>query len=288
MKYKKGLSVTLAVYNEQQNLDKCLSAIKNIADEIIIADGASTDETLKIAKKYKAKIINTTNKPNFHINKAMANNEAMYEWVLQLDADEEVSPELTDEIESIVAGNYFGVNGYQTPFKKFIGSLLNKNQVHDLERPADAYFIPRRNYFLGSFLYNTGQYPDPVIRLFRNGRAYLPAKDVHEQMVVKGMTGFLKNDLIHWATPEFSRYMLRENRYSSLLASQMKNEGVKINLINDIKYLVFMPLTTFLKLFFRYRGFMDKFPGFVFSLFSGLHFAFAYIKLWQLYEKNKS
>lgn len=288
MKYKKGLSVTLATYNEEENLDKCLSAIDKLANEIIIADGSSTDKTVDIAKKHNAKIIRTTNKPNFHINKAMANKKASYEWVLQLDADEEVSPELASEVKQIIDGEYFGLDSYQTPTKKFLSTILPIKKVNLLTKSAEAYYIPRRNFFLGSFLYNTGQYPDPVIRLFKNGKAYLPAKDVHEQMVVQGNIGFLKNDLLHWATPKFSRYMLRENRYSSLLAKQMKDAGIKVTMLNDVYYLFLKPLKTFLKMYFRYRGFMDGFPGFVFSVFSGLHFAFAYIKMWQLYEKDKS
>lgn len=106
-------------------------------------------------------------------------------------------------------------------------------------------------------------------------------------MVVKGVIGWLRSDLEHFATPDFSRYLLRENRYSSLHAEQLKTLGVKINLANTLNYLFFKPLGTFGSLYLRHRGFLDGFPGFVFSLYSGLHHAFSYMKLWELYKDKE-
>src|SRR3989338_8459456 len=98
----KTLSVVLATFNEEKNLASCIESFKDIADEIIIVDGASTDKTVEIAKKYGAKVKITTNKENFHINKQMAIDIATSDWVLQMDADEQVSPELAQEIKSIL------------------------------------------------------------------------------------------------------------------------------------------------------------------------------------------
>ncbi|MDP2684963.1 MAG: glycosyltransferase, partial [bacterium] len=98
------LSVVLATYNEEKNLSECLSSIRDLADEIVIVDGSSTDGTVGIAKKYEAKVNITTNKPNFHINKQMAIDMATGDWILQLDADEVVSPELKEEIRRILDG----------------------------------------------------------------------------------------------------------------------------------------------------------------------------------------
>lgn len=280
---RQTLSVTLATYNEEKNIVKCLKAVKKIADEIIIVDGSSTDKTVMMAKKFGAKVIKTTNKPNFHINKAMANKAAKSDWVLQLDADEEVGSSLLSEINSLLEGRYFGFDSYVSPLRAFIGRRRAR-----LSGPASAYYLPRSNFFLGRFLKNTGQYPDPVIRLFQKSKAYLPAKDVHEQMIVDGQVGYLDSPLLHWATPEFSRYMLRENRYSSLYAQQLRDQGIKVGLLNTLYFLFIKPTTVFVSLFFRYRGFLDGFPGFVFSLFSGLHFSLSYIKLWQLEENEKN
>jgi len=127
------LSVVLATHNEEENLPGCLDSVRNLADEIIIVDGSSMDRTVEIAKKYGAKIKITTNKPNFHINKQMAIDMATGDWILQLDADEKVSPELVQEIKSEIRNPKSEINGY---------------------------WMPRKNWFLGRFLMKGGQYPD--------------------------------------------------------------------------------------------------------------------------------
>lgn len=279
------LSVTLATYNEEANIRRCLTAVKDLADEIIVVDGSSTDKTREIAKEHGARVIKTTNPPVFHINKQKANDLAKGDWILQLDGDETVTKELKKEIKQLLAGEYFGYDSWVSPLKKLFG-----RKAHSLSEPAAAYYLPRRNYFLGRYLKNAGQYPDPVIRLFQRGKAHLPARDVHEQMAVEGKIGYLTGELDHLATPDFGRYLLRENRYSSLSARLLKEAGVKISVGNTINYLFIKPFSTFLSLYFRYRGFLDGFPGFVFSLYSGFHHAFSYMKLWELYrnEKNQS
>lgn len=246
------LSVAIATYNEAENIGKCLDALKGWVDEIIIADGSSVDKTREIAKKYGAKVIKTTNKPIFHINKNIAIDACGGDWILQLDADEIVPEEMKKEILDIV----------------------NKQKE---EQPV-AYWLKRKNYFLGRYLKKGGQYPDPVIRFFRNGKARLPAKDVHEQMAVDGEIGWLKSDLDHWATPYFSRYMLREKRYSTLKAKEFLEAKTPVNPFTFIKYVIFLPIKTFLMIYLRHKGFVDGWQGFVFAFFSGLHHAWSFVK----------
>jgi len=252
------LSVVLAVYNEERNLPLCLNSVKNLADEIVIVDGSSTDKTVEVAKKYGSKIIETTNKPMFHINKQMAIDAAACDWILQLDADEQVSDELGREIAEIVAGN-----------SKFNG-----------------FWIPRKNFFLGKFLKKGGQYPDPVVRLFKKNKGFLACETVHEQVKIEGEVGWIKNDLIHIADPSFSRYLLRYNRYTTELAVNLDKSDLKLNPWTGLVYLVIKPTRWFLLTFFRHKGFVDGFPGFVFSFFSSLRFAVAYIKYWE--RKNST
>jgi len=286
---KLPLSVTLSTFNEEAILGKCLEAIKDIASEIVIFDGMSTDKTVEVARKYGAKITLTTNKPNFHINKKMANDQAKSKWVLQLDADEVVTSQLKEEIRKLLTGSYFGYDSWQSPLKAMIGRVLPLfHKPNKLSAPASAYYLVRKNFFLNRYLMNTGQYPDPVIRLFQKGKAFLPAKDVHEQMEVVGQIGWLKGELDHYATPNFSRYLTRENRYSSLLADELYKRKVKITVFNTINYLFIKPALTFFRLYVRYRGFLDGFPGFVFSIYSGFHYAFGYMKLWELYREEDS
>ncbi len=281
------ISVTMASYNNEDCIANCLESVKGWADEIIVVDGHSTDKTVEIAKKYGAKILLRENNPIFHVQKQIGNDEAKSDWVLQLDTDEVVPEALKNEINDLLANNSFGYSNWISPAKKFINKFFGIfPEPKKLSKPAEAYWLPRKNYFLNRFLKNSGQYPDPIIRLFQRGKAYLPAKSVHEQMVVSGNTGWLVNDYEHFGTPDFKRYLLREDRYSSLTAQELYKGKVKINLVNTLNYLFLLPLTTFLGLYIRYRGILDGFPGFVFSLYSGLHFAFSYMKLYEIYKKE--
>jgi glycosyltransferase involved in cell wall biosynthesis len=257
LKNKPFLSVVLATFNESANIKRCLDAVGSIADEIIVVDGSSTDDTAAIAKQCGAQVIETTNKPIFHINKQMAMDQATGEWVLQLDADEVVDDELV----------------------RFINQSLSSTQ-------HDAFWIRRKNWFLGTFLRKGGQYPDPVIRLYRNGKAHLPQKDVHEQMVVDGTIGWADGHLLHYNAPTFSRYITNANRYTSLTAQNMYTKNIRITFVNNLYYLWIKPIHVFGSLFFRHRGYVDGFPGFVFAWFSGLHYALAYMKLGDLYREK--
>lgn len=256
----KKLSVVLATFNEAQNIERCLRSVSDIADEMIVVDGESTDETVNIAKKLGARVISTTNKVMFHTNKQMAMDEATGEWVLQLDADEVVDDEL----------------------KKAISRLKQKGS------DKSAYFIRRKNFFLGRFLTKGGQYPDMIIRLYKNGQAHLPQADVHEQMLVNGEVGIIDGHLLHYNAPTFQRYLTNANRYTSLTAESLKAGGVSMTITNDIDYLLVKPILKFMSIFFRHKGFYDGFPGLVFALFSGLHHSLAYMKLGDLYRNESS
>lgn len=244
------LSLCLAVFNEEKNIHYPLDSSYDLADEVIIVDGGSSDRTVEIAKSYgkKVKIIVSPNPKMFHINKQKAIEAAQGEWILQLDADEELSAELKKEILEII-----------------------KSDV----KPA-AFNMPRKNWFLSRFLMKGGQYPDYTIRLYKNGAARFPCRDVHENVEINGELGYLKNPLLHYADPDFSRYLLRWDRYTSLEVERMP-KGVKLNFF---RYFVWLPKTTFLMMYFRHKGFMDGFPGFVFSLFSAIRFWVIYIKWW--------
>ena len=284
---RQTISVVLATFNEEANIKTCLESVKGWVDEIIIVDEQSTDKTKEIAEGLGAKVYSEPHEQIFHITKNKAINKAKSTWILQLDADERVTEEMKKEIIGILEGDYFGFDNWISPLRKTINKIIKIfPEPNKLAKPAQAYWLPRKNYFLTRYLKNTGQYPDPVIRLFQKGKAILPAKDVHEQMKVDGVVGWLKTDLDHYATPDFSRYLLRENRYSSLQARFYKEAGLKINFGNTIWFLFFKPAGTFLNLYIRRRGFLDGFPGFVFSLYSGFHHAFSYMKLWELYKND--
>src|SRR5581483_2036783 len=241
------LSVVLATYNEEKNLGDCLRSVSDFASEIVIVDGTSNDKTVEIAKKFNAKVLITTNPPNFHINKQKAIDMAKMDWILQLDADERVDEKLKKEIlEKIEDKNYNG------------------------------YWIPRKNFFLGRFLKKGGQYPDYTLRLYRKGKGRLPQKDVHEQAEVEGKVGYLKYPLIHIADPSFKRYLLRFDRYTTLKAQDYKKEHFGKNPLQFIKYMLILPIYWFLLAYLRHKGFVDSWQGFVFAFFSALRFPVSY------------
>lgn len=260
------ISVVLATYNEEKNIKHCLKSVNEFADEIIVVDGSSTDKTREMARKLGAEVIKTTNKPNFHINKQMAMDRATGDLVLQLDADEVVDKTLQKFI-----------------LKAHLQILKRKNHHHK----TVAWWLKRKNLFMGQFFKKTGQYPDPVIRLYVNGYAKLPQKDVHEQMKVDGRVAWAEGHLIHYANPSFRDYMRKWNTYTSFKAEQLLASKTKINFINSIKYLIWLPTKTFVLLFIRHKGFVDKIPGFVFSVMSGLYHLVSYLKLWSLYQEKK-
>jgi len=261
------ISIVLATHNEEKNIQRCLESVKDFADEIIVVDGSSTDKTREKAQKLGASVIKTTNKSNFHINKQMAMDQAKGDLVLQLDADEEVGEIL------------------QKFIKKTHSEILKRKNHH---HQAVAWRLKRKNLFMGQFFKKTGQYPDPVIRLYVNGYAKLPQKDIHEQMIVNGKVAWADGHLIHYANPSFKDYMRKWNTYTSFKARQLLDDKIKINFINSIKYLVWLPNKTFILLFLRHKGFVDGIPGFVFSVMSGLHHTMSYLKLWGLYQERNT
>ncbi|MFZ2199764.1 MAG: glycosyltransferase family 2 protein [Microgenomates group bacterium] len=254
------LSVALAVYNESENLGQCLESIAGIADEIIVVDGSSRDNTVEIATKYGARVIKEVNRTNFHINKQIAIDACHGTWILQLDADERVSSMLAKEIRTII----------DLP----------------LTGQPSAYYVKRRNYFLGRWMSKGGMYPDPVIRFFQRGKARLPQASVHELMTVDGPTKWLEQDLLHIADPTFSRYLLRSNRYTTLQAEEwLKSKAIGQDIWSILLYTLIKPFIRFVEIYLRHKGFQDGFPGFVFALYSGAHIRSSYVKY---YEKMKS
>jgi len=258
---KKELSVCMAVYNEAKNMRRCLSAVVDWVDEVVIVDGKSTDETVKIAKSFgsKIKVYSFKNPTNFLKNRALAMKYANSRWLLVLDADEVVTKKLKQEILKTVASS-----------KK------------------EGYWLPRLNHFLGKPLTKGGQYPDYCLRLVLKKLAFQPTENLHNQVSIKSrkkVTGYLKNPLWHYPYPSFEVYLRKWVQYSSHEADLLIEKKMKPSFWLFVKYFVIKPKLWFLKTYFRHKGFYDGFAGFVFALFSSLRFLVIYIKL---YEKNRS
>lgn len=256
----KSLSVVLAVYNEEKNIAKCIRSISGWCQEIIVVDGRSTDKTSVIARSLGAKVYSVPNRVNFHFNKQIAIDKAKGDWILQLDADEVVTDELKEEISKTI-------NNHQSA-------------VTDI----NGFWIPRKNYFLGKWLRKGGQYPDATVRLYKNGKGKLPCKSVHEQAVVEGNTGYLKSPLLHFPYPDFKHYLEHFEKYTDISAGEISGETRQGDLFKAVSYLFIKPVWWFLKTYFRHKGFVDGWNGFVFSFYSSLRFPVSFIK----YLKHKS
>ena len=256
------LSIAIAVYNEATNIDACLSSVSSWVDEIVVVDGGSTDETVKIAKKYTNKIIQTDNPPIFHINKQKALDACTGEWILQLDADEIVTEDLQKEILHII----------HEP------GTRNPASPADRQQPMNGYYIPRKNYFWGHFMRKGGQYPDYVIRLIKRGYAKFPCKTVHEQIEVDGTVGYLKEPMLHFSYRTKEDYWKKADTYKTLRALSMQKNNTKKTLGTRVRYNLILPIKTFFLLFIRHKGFIDGWYGLVFAYWSALDYPISYKK----------
>jgi glycosyltransferase involved in cell wall biosynthesis len=271
------LSVVLATRNEEANIERCLNSVKDIADEMIVVDEYSEDRTREIAQKFGAKVFLEPHHDIFHITKQKALERATGDWILQLDADEAVTPELSEQIKATVGGNPPKVENKL--FERHQKLLERRDgAIGTSSGEIVAYFLPRRNMFLGRPLIHAGVYPDGEIRLVKKGHARFPQKSVHEQIDVDGKVGWLGGDLMHYDSPTLSRYLSRNNRYTDLIAKEMAQDNVKKNVWSFILFVIFKPIFTFFSLFFRHLGILDGPRGFLWSFFSSVRFAIAYFK----------
>ncbi len=279
------LSLCIATFNEEKFIYYPMESAYDLADEVIIVDGGSSDKTVEVAKSYgpKVRVISTNNPSMFHLNKQKAIEAAKGEWILQLDADEALSEKLKEEIKKAIGGRRVRDPDSAHLPSPFVGRSTGGKELSDriYRNETVAYWIPRKNYFLGRFLTKGGVYPDFTIRLYKNGVARFPCKSVHENVEVKGSVGYLKNPLLHYADPSFSRYLKRWQRYTGLDAGILIKNKQKPNVFD---YLIIKPFAWFSSAYFRHLGFLDGWQGFVFHFMSSIRFWAIYAK----YSKIKS
>jgi glycosyltransferase involved in cell wall biosynthesis len=192
-----SLSVVTITKNEEANLARTLQSVA-WADEIVVLDSGSTDRTREIAESFHAKFFVEPWK-GFAAQKNSALQKATGDWILSLDADEEVEPALANEIRKTLSAN----------------------------PSAAGFWIPRKNFFLGRWMRHGGFYPDPKLRLFRRGTGSFEDRLVHEDVRLQGPTAKLKQNLLHHAYPTLDGYLEHMNRYSSLGAQMMVTRVVR-------------------------------------------------------------
>jgi len=243
------LSVALIVKNEELNLAACLDTVK-WADEIVVLDAGSDDKTIEIAKKYSEKVYVNSDWQGYGVQRQRLQDMTSCDWILMLDADERVTPELQNEIQNVLSED-------------------NRNNV---------YALPRLSWCFGSFIRHSGWYPDYVTRLYAKESAQYNANLVHEKLEYSSdMKSIkLKGDLLHYTYRDLEHYLVKSASYATAWADQKQAKGKSSSLLQGISHGV----ACFLKMYVFRLGFLDGKQGFLLALLSA-HSTFAkYADLW--------
>ncbi len=242
-----AFSVVLITQNAAAQLAECLASVA-FADEVVVVDTGSTDGTVPLAERYGARVV-SKEWLGFGRQKQFAVEQAANDWVLCLDADERVSPELAASL------------------------------VREMGAPAaPVYRMPRRNRFLGRWLRHGEGYPDLSARLFDRRQARWSDDVVHEKVLYTVTPGLLQGDLLHESAEDIGRYLDKQNRYTMLAAAELHRRGQHAGMIE----LVFSPMLRFLKFYVLRLGFLDGLPGLVHISIGCMNSFMKYAKLVEL------
>lgn len=247
------LTVAIITFNEERNIARCLKSVQKIADEIVVVDSGSTDNTEKICAEYGVRFI--THPFHGHIEqKNFATAQASNDAVLSLDADEALSDEL-------------------------IQSILKIKDKH----LADAYSFNRLTNYCGYWVKHCGWYPDKKLRIYNRKLGNWTGNNPHDkyELKEKGTVVHLKGDLLHYSYYSISEHIQRSNKYSSIAAEAMYKKGNKISII----YIVVKTVSRFIKFYFLRLGFLDGIYGLLISAISANEVLLKYSKLYLL-NKN--
>ena len=292
------LSVILITHNEELNLGRTLESVKPLVragqGEIIVVDSGSTDRTVEIAKSFGAKVFVEPWK-GYSAQKNSAIEKAAGDWILSLDADEELDTDasrvifsLTSEIDGasdselgslVTASSGDSLDTVEMVMAFEEATESGKATLRDAAQ-ASGYWIARKNEFLGQWIKHGGFWPDPKLRLFRRGRGRFEDRAVHETIIVNGPTARLKHGaILHHCYPTLSDYIEHMNRYSSLGAEMAVAEGrTGFSVIN----IAIRPLVTFGYNYFFRLGFLDGRKGLLLHLYHAVYVSWKYAKVWEL------
>ena len=284
------LSVVIITHNEEAHIDRTLkSAQPLVADgkgEIIVVDSGSTDRTVEIAKSHGAKVFVEEWK-GYAAQKNSAIEKAEGDWILSLDADEEVDPELATTLETTLrkwdeVDRHARAKGYRP--RDVHGDRRVWIEVDDAEGLEtdsyfDGFFLRRKNFFLGHWIKHGGFWPDPKLRLFRRGLGHAEDRAVHETFKVDGVLANVRSGaLLHHSYPTLSDYIDHMNRYSSLGAEMaIAKRGHGFSVFN----IVVRPAATFIYNYFFRLGFLDGREGLLLHLYHAVYVSWKYAKAWE-------
>jgi glycosyltransferase involved in cell wall biosynthesis len=243
------ISACVTAGNEEANIRRCLESL-TWCDEIIVVDSFSTDRTVEICKEYTKRVYQHE-WLGYIGQKNLIREMATHEWVMFLDADEEVSPALRSEIQEL--------------FKKGPGSY-------------DGFQFPRKVFYLGRWICHGEWYPDIKLRLFRKNRGRSAGREPHDHVIVEGPVKTLKNPIFHYTYDNMSEHLANMNRFSTITAQEKHREGVRFNAFGWM----FRTVWRFFKAFFFKLGFLDGRRGLIIAMVSSFGVAMKYAKLWEL------
>ena len=246
------ISAVIVTLNEEDRIEACLEGV-SFCDEIVVVDAGSSDRTVEIAKRFTDKVTHHEWE-NFRAQKAYAISLAVHPWILLVDADEQVSPELGAEIRSLPD-----------------------------DPSEDGFFLRRDFYFMGRLMRHGGAWPDWVMRLFRADRFSLGGTETHEVFEVQGATGKLDGSLKHYSYRNLSDYFQRFNRYTTLGAAERYERGVRAGFIQHFR----IPYEFIMRYIIR-GGFLDGYPGFVYAMISSFYAWTKYVKLREMTDQLDS
>ena len=241
------ISAVVITLDEEAHIRRCLESAA-WADEIIVVDAESRDKTVQIAREFTDRVFSRP-WPGFAPQKNFALDQGTGQWLLSLDADEEVSPELRAEIVATIAN----------------------------AEACDGHAVRRRNMFLGQWIRHGGLYPDWQIRLFRRGHGRFSDHAVHESVRVEGRVGRLRGHLVHRSYDDVADFFERAGRYSSLAAEEWVRGGRRV----QTRELVLRPLARFLSMYLARQGFLDGRRGLLLAMLYAYYVFMRTTKAWE-------
>ena len=248
------VSAIVVCFNEERNIAGCLESLR-WCDEIVVVDSFSTDGTLDICRRYTERVIQRA-WAGYRDQKAFAHSQATQDWVLLVDADERVTPELRDEIREtleVLGDQYCG------------------------------FAVPRLVSFLGRWWWRGGWYPDFDVRLFRRDRATWGGSDPHEKILVHGAVRRLRHPLHHFSYRDIEDHLQRINRFTSISSAELAKEGKRWQWMDALA----RPAFRFFRFYVLKRGFLEGFAGFYVAVTAAVYVFFKYAKLWELEMEAK-
>ena len=262
------LSVCLVTQDEEENLGRTLESVqalvRDLGGEIVVVDSGSTDRTLEIARQHGARIFSEPWK-GFAGQKNSAMEKATKEWILSLDADEPLEQQCAAEILRLLRDQ--------------VSKSGDARDTSAVQRQPVAYWIARKNYFLGRWMRHGGFYPDRKLRLIRRGAGHWVEHGAHPTIEVTGPTGTLRGAMLHYAYPTLRTYLEHMNSYSSQQAKFLVDSGRRgFDFVN----IVLNPIATFLYNYVLRLGFLDGREGFLLHAYHSAYVSWKYAKVWEM------